>query len=101
MWIMYLSRQTPEAPATEVLTQNEVEALYAVTFRKKLDKDSTITIQQVILWIAKLGGFLARKSDGNPGIKTMWRGWMRLTDIAQTWIVARDIEPPPRLMGND
>ncbi len=35
--------------------------------------------------IAKLGGFLARKSDGEPGVKTIWRGLRRLHDIASTW----------------
>jgi hypothetical protein len=30
--------------------------------------------------IAKLGGFLARKSDGNPDPITTWRGLMKLHD---------------------
>jgi hypothetical protein len=101
MWMMYLSRQTPDASATEVLTQNEVEALYATTFHKSLNKDEIITIQQAILWIAKLGGFLNRKRDGKPGIKTIWRGWMRLSDISKTWALAKRIEPPPKLIGKD
>jgi hypothetical protein len=35
------------------------------------------------LWItiARLGGFLARKSDGTPGWQTLWRGWHRLRDM--------------------
>ncbi len=32
--------------------------------------------------IAMLGGFLGRKSDGEPGWQTIWRGWNRLQDIA-------------------
>lgn len=31
--------------------------------------------------LAKLGGFLGRKSDGEPGWQTIWKGWMRLQDI--------------------
>ncbi|HZO73094.1 MAG TPA: IS4 family transposase, partial [Ktedonobacteraceae bacterium] len=27
---------------------------------------------------AKLGGFLGRKSDGDPGWLTLWRGWQTL-----------------------
>ncbi|OKH53996.1 hypothetical protein NIES2130_29500 [Scytonema sp. HK-05] len=30
-------------------------------------------------------GFLGRKSDGEPGVKTIWRGLRRLHDIALTW----------------
>ncbi|MBP5976460.1 hypothetical protein HW132_27965 [Brasilonema sp. CT11] len=31
--------------------------------------------------IARLGGFIGRKSDGPPGWQTLWRGWNRLQDI--------------------
>jgi len=33
--------------------------------------------------IARLGGFLARKSDGAPGWITIWRGWRRLMTMAE------------------
>jgi hypothetical protein len=32
----------------------------------------------VLIAIARLGGFLARKHDGMPGWQTIWRGWQRL-----------------------
>ncbi|MBX7221087.1 MAG: hypothetical protein K1Y36_14155 [Blastocatellia bacterium] len=53
-------------------------------------------MRQSVRWIAQLGGFLARKGDGEPDVTTIWRGWQRLTDIAETWLVLR----PPKLMGN-
>jgi Transposase DNA-binding/Transposase DDE domain len=28
--------------------------------------------------VARLGGFIGRKSDGTPGWQTIWRGWQRL-----------------------
>ena len=28
-----------------------------------------------------LGGFLARKSDGDPGWQKIWKGWTRLQDM--------------------
>ncbi|MEB3336680.1 MAG: IS4 family transposase [Leptolyngbyaceae bacterium] len=31
--------------------------------------------------VARLGGFLARKSDGQPGWQSIWRGWLRLQDF--------------------
>lgn len=36
------------------------------------------TNRNVLVAIAKLGGFLARKSDGDPGWITIWRGWRKL-----------------------
>ncbi len=38
------------------------------------------TLNQVIRAIAMLGGFLGRKSDGEPGAKTLWIGMQRLFD---------------------
>jgi hypothetical protein len=32
--------------------------------------------------VAKLGGFLARKGDGEPGARTLWRGLQRVMDFA-------------------
>jgi len=53
---------------------------------------------QVIRWIAQLGGFLGRKSDGEPGIVAIWRGWQRLQDMAATWALIADDHTI--LMGN-
>lgn len=36
------------------------------------------TNRNVIIAVARLGGFLARKHDGQPGWQTIWRGWQRL-----------------------
>ncbi len=35
------------------------------------------SLKQAMVWIAKLGGFLARKNDGEPGVKSLWRGLKR------------------------
>ncbi len=43
--------------------------------------------QQATRWIATLGGFLARKNDGPPGVTVFWRGWQRLADISSTWLI--------------
>ncbi len=37
----------------------------------------------LLMAIARLGGFLARKSDGFPGWITIWRGWRRLITMAE------------------
>jgi hypothetical protein len=55
--------------------------------KKLLDRDE---LRQAVRWIARLGGFLGRKSDGEPGITVIWRGWQRLQDIADTWYLIED-----------
>jgi hypothetical protein len=34
-----------------------------------------------VRWIAQRGGFLARRGDGEPGVKTLGRGDRRLEDL--------------------
>ena len=33
--------------------------------------------------VARLGGFLARSGDGEPGWQTIWRGWQRLILLSE------------------
>ena len=35
--------------------------------------------KNLLVSVARLGGFIGRKSDGMPGWLTIWRGWQRLT----------------------
>ena len=88
-WRLYsmtlLNRHVPEADCTQVVTENEWRALYALTHKTRTFPEKTPTVAQVVLWIAKLGGFLGRKSDGPPGVTVLWRGWQRLTDISNTF----------------
>ena len=76
-----LARETPEAPATKVLSPDEAEVLVC-HFRAGM-KPSELTIGQAVLWIGRLGGHLNRKRDGMPGVRTLWRGLHNLT-----WLVA-------------
>jgi hypothetical protein len=43
----------------------------------------TATPRQYLRAVAMLGGFLARKSDGDPGWMTLWDGFARLRDMRQ------------------
>ena len=43
--------------------------------------ESTITTQEFWHGVARLGGFIGRKSDGEPGWQTLWNGWLRLIDM--------------------
>ncbi len=46
---------------------------------------STPKLSEIILMIAKLGGFLGRKSDEHPGPKVMWIGMQRMRDFTLAW----------------
>ena len=34
---------------------------------------------------AKMGGFLGRKGDGEPGTEVLWKGLQKLENIAEFW----------------
>lgn len=89
LWLVYQSRVEPEQSCEIVLETHEWQALYAVLHEGEAIPPQTPTLQQAILWIARLGGFLARKRDGAPGVKVIWRGWSRLTDVIHTWNIAK------------
>ncbi|MCO5208016.1 MAG: hypothetical protein M9928_23710, partial [Anaerolineae bacterium] len=65
----------------------EWRALYTLATRTVADPDNIPSVEQVILWIAQLGGFLRRKGDGAPGVTVIWRGWQRLQDALSMWLI--------------
>ncbi len=73
-----LARETPQAPALEVLEKDEVDALVNHFGKGKAIPAKDLSISQAVLWIGRLGGHLNRKRDGMPGVRTMWRGLQAL-----------------------
>jgi len=61
--------------------------ILAATFGRP---DGGWTNRTVLRSIARLGGFLARKSDGEPGWITIWRGWQRLLLMVQGFTLAEE-----------
>lgn len=92
LWLTYEARRIPEAPSSLALETHEWQALYCTIHKTSIPPAEPPTLQQAVRWIAQLGGFLGRRSDGQPGVKTIWRGLRRLDDIAATWLLLR---PPP------
>ncbi|WP_232287923.1 IS4 family transposase [Verminephrobacter eiseniae] len=55
----------------------------AYILAKKKPPTQPPTIREVIRQIAMLGGFLGRKCDGQPGVKSLWLGFARVRDFVQ------------------
>ncbi len=73
MWLTYQARLSPDTSCEAVLQATEWKLLRR-KFEPKNRSKTPPTIRQAVRWIAQLGGFLARKHDGEPGLKTLWRG---------------------------
>lgn len=93
LWLTYVSvagrnaqaRNHPERTVDGVLQPHEWQALYCKIHKTNIPSSEAPSLGECVRWIAQLGGFLGRKGDGEPGVKTLWRGLKRLHDIGQMW----------------
>jgi hypothetical protein len=67
----------PEAPAEQVATASEVVVIRQLLRHKK----KRLTVREFVCGVARLGGFLGRQGDGDPGVRSVWRGYQRLQDL--------------------
>jgi hypothetical protein len=74
-----LSRNEPDG-----LAQQVIEApLLAVLAERSGQPSSTMTLRTFWTEVARMGGYLARRSDGPPGWKTIWKGWLQLQTLLE------------------
>jgi cytochrome c oxidase subunit IV len=81
--ITLIARTDPTTSCSTFLTDQEWKVLFLHTNKNKTIPKKPPSIGIVVIWIAKLGGYLSRKSDGPPGTITLWRGWKRLADLTE------------------
>jgi hypothetical protein len=74
------ARTAPDRRAEEIVPPKYVRALKAI---RKMKASTELTVGQCFREIAKLGGFLGRRSDGEPGWITIWRGWDKLQTMVR------------------
>ena len=85
-----LARTNPDVPAKRVVPPVWLAMLKVA--RKGLDRVHDLTVGQFYREVAKLGGFLGRKSDGQPGWITIWRGWEKLNTYVQAVTLASKLK---------
>jgi hypothetical protein len=90
-WITVVARVTPNAPCYLYLNDSEWKILFSKLNRGKKIPKRPPTVRQSVIWIAQLGGFLARKGDKEPGISHIWRGLRKFSNILEGAELVRDI----------
>lgn len=85
------SKTSPDRPAREVVPRLWLQMLKAV--RRRLKRVHDLTIYEFYRELAKLGGFIGRKSDGEPGWITIWRGWEKLNNLVKGAKIATLLQP--------
>jgi hypothetical protein len=83
------SRQSPEADILTCFTEEEVRVIKHYRSEHLRKKSQSLTLHEAVRTVAQMGGFLARKSDGEPGAMTLWRGLESLTAMVQGWQLAK------------
>ena len=78
--LMRMGRTCPDLPAELMFDDDEIKAAYVIN--KKPPPLARLKLNEVLRHVAMLGGFLARKGDGEPGVKTIWLGMQRVMDFA-------------------
>lgn len=92
-WLTLQGRETPDVPCDAVLEEDEWKAL-CVTVNEAPPPAEPPSLREATRMIAKLGGFLGRKGDGEPGTTTLWRGLVRLDGIVVGYRAALRIYGP-------
>lgn len=90
MYLMRMGRTCPDLPADLVFEPDEIRVAYLLR-EKEPPKDRRPTINEVLRLVAQIGGFLARKGDGEPGVQTIWRGIQELRVAVTTVRVLRKL----------
>lgn len=99
-WATMLRRESPELPADCVITTAEWKSAWVTLNYKKIKEkkipnkipEEVPTLDTVIKWIAQLGGWIGRKSDGEPGVMSIAKGWQRIESGAMMWETMNELK---------
>jgi len=88
--------ETPDVPCTVYFEEAEWKALPAYLSPNPVPPAQPPSRREARRRVATLGGFLGRKSDGEPGTQTLWLGLQRLDDLTAMWkVFAHATHAPP------
>lgn len=87
-YLMRLGRTCPDLDASLFFHPDEIRGVYLLTKVRKPDRPPTLN--EIVRLIARVGGFLGRKGDGEPGVKTLWQGLQEVRIAALTIQALRD-----------
>lgn len=73
LYVVVMGRHCPDVSCECVFSKEEWQSTYVVLYRKKPPQIPP-TLNEMTRMVAALGGYLNRKSDPEPGAKTMWIG---------------------------
>jgi hypothetical protein len=83
------ARRAESLPAAECFGEDELAVLKQLQLKKGKVVTAEVTVREAVRLVAQLGGFLARKGDGEPGSMTLWRGLECLSQLTLGYQLAK------------
>ena len=81
------ARKDPDASCEDYFSPSEWVPVYLVHHKTQEIPETPPTISAFMLIVAKLGGYIDRKSQGPPGSMTLWRGMRRMDALVEAFSV--------------
>jgi hypothetical protein len=87
--LRWLAHNETDCPATVVLSVDEIKFLRAIERTRKRELSTAPTAYDVMLAIAKMGGFLT--SNKVPGWRVLGRGFEEFSLMYEGYLIAREV----------
>jgi hypothetical protein len=88
MLMTLLGREVPDLPAEVLFTDIELEVLTAYA-KSRRDLTPPKRLADAVRLVARLGGYLDRKSDPPPGHQVIWIGYSELRPMCKGFLLGR------------
>lgn len=84
LFLMTLSRISPDIPCTELFEAAEWKSVYKIMNKNSVIPSKPPSLGEFMALIAHLGGYLEKRKT-LPGPKIIWRGLKKMYDYAEAW----------------
>ena len=110
LYATMLARLVPDMACTAILNEDEWQTLYCRIHYCPTPPATAPPLRQAVRWIASLGGFMGRASDGEPGTQTLWKGFQELIPMTEMYRIMKKPKPArsskcssksKKVVGND
>jgi hypothetical protein len=92
-YLVKLGRETPDVSCEVFFDKYEWRAL-VVRITKQSPPQEPIKLGEAVQMLARLGGYIGKKSGPPPGPKAIWKGLEKLVDCTEMYITMACVERP-------
>jgi transposase Tn5 family protein len=89
-YLTQVARTSPNASCPAVFEDKEWQTIYLLQTHQRPPQKPP-PLRTMTRMLAQLGGFLARTGDGEPGVETVWRGYLELMRALHTLTIAKAV----------